>query len=139
MNVARESIVVNAPASRLYEQWLRFEDLPKFIRPILSVRRIDETHCSVTTELNGEERESTLEIMFQNPGHRLAWRIMSEGVGLGVVSFAPQLDGRTEVMLKLRSAFNPLLSSERAKEYLAEFKKLMELPNSSLQNPTGNS
>ena len=126
MNVAQESIVVNAPVAELYEQWLRFEDLPKFIKPIRNVCRIDDTHFSFTSGADGDKRVSCLEIMFQNPGRRIAWRIMSDGVGLGVVSFEPQPDGSTEVTLKLRSAFNPLLSSERATEYLGAFKALVE-------------
>src|ERR1700712_660291 len=93
VNVAHESIVVNAPAAEIYQQWLRFEDFPKFIKPMRDVRRIDDTHFSFTSGVDGAERESLLEIMFQNPGRRIAWRIMSEGIGLGVVSFAPQSDG----------------------------------------------
>jgi uncharacterized membrane protein len=126
MNVAQESIVVNAPAADLYERWLHFEDLPKFIKPMRDVRRVNDTHFTFTTGPKGENRENTLEIMFQNPGRRIAWRILSDGVGLGVVSFEPQSDGSTEVTLKLRSAFNPLLSSERATEYLGEFKRVVE-------------
>lgn len=123
MNVAQESILVNAPAAQLYECWLRFEDLPKFIKPMRDVRRVDDTHFTFNAGANGV---NSLEIMFQNPGRRIAWRVISDGVGLGVVSFEPQPDGSTEVTLKLRSAFNPLLSSERATEYLGEFKKLVE-------------
>jgi uncharacterized membrane protein len=124
--VAQESIVVNAPAAELYERWLRFEEFPKFIKPMRDVKRIDETHFSFTFGSNGDARESSLEIMFQSPGRRIAWRIMSDGVGLAVVSFEAQLDGSTEVTLKLRSAFNPLLSAPRATEYLTEFKRLAE-------------
>ena len=126
LNVARESIVVNAPAAEVYERWLRVEDFPKFIKPMGPVRRIDDTHFSFMVSDGKENRQSVLEIMHQNPARRIAWRIMSDGVGLGVVSFDPQSDGSTEVTLKLRSAFNPLLSTERATEYLSDFKSLVE-------------
>src|SRR5947209_8581030 len=120
IEVAQESIVINAPAAELYEHWLRVEEFPKFIKTIRDVRRIDDTHFSFTAGSDGEAHESTLEIMFRNPARRIAWRIMSDGIGLGVVSFEPQPDGSTEVTLKLRSAFNPLLSSHRATEYLSD-------------------
>lgn len=129
MNVAQESIIVNAPVAELYRRWLRFEDLPQFIKPLRNVQRIDDTHFSFTSGDEGVEHPNILEIMFRNPERRIAWRIVSEGVGLGVVSFEPQDDGSTEVTLKLRSAFNPLLSAERAAEYLREFKRVAECPN----------
>src|SRR4051812_12023723 len=126
MTVAQESIVINAPVAELYARWLCFEDLPQFIRPLRNVQRIDETHFSFTFGGNGTEERSVLEVMFRNPERRIAWRILSGGLGLGVVSFEPQSDGSTEVTLKLRSAFNPLLSGDRAAEYLSELKSLME-------------
>lgn len=52
--------------------------------------------------------------------------MISANVERVVVCLEPQADGGTEVTLKLRSAFNPLLSSERAAEYLADFKSLVE-------------
>ena len=126
VTVAHESIVVNAPADELYARWLRFEEFPKFIKPMREVKRIDETHFSFISGSNGDARESSLEIMFKSAGRRIAWRIISEGLGLAVVSFQAQLDGSTEVTLKLRSASNPLLSSARATEYLTEFKRIAE-------------
>lgn len=126
VNVAQESIVVNAPTAILYEQWLRFEELPKFIKPIRAVQRIDSTHFSFCTRAACAGHDGSLEIVFQKPGRRIAWRSISDGVGLGVVSFEPQPDGSTEVTLKLRSAFNPLLSAESATEYLSNFKRLIE-------------
>lgn len=123
MNVAQESIVVAAPITKVYEHWLRFEELPKFIKPLREVQRIDDTHFSFK---DGDEKQTIVEIIFRNPERRIAWRTISDGVGLGVVSFEPHRDGGTEITLKLRSAFNPFLSPERATEYLREFKKLIE-------------
>jgi len=128
MNVAKESIVVNRPVAELYRRWLRFEELPQFIKSIRNVQRIDDTHFSFMADDDGVEHHGILDVIFRNPERRIAWRIISDGVGLGVVSFEPQGSSATEVTLKLSSAFNPLLSVERAKEYLAEFKKLAEMP-----------
>ncbi len=126
MNVVRESLVVNAAVADVYGRWLRFEDLPQFIKPMRNVQRIDDTHFSFTTGTNGHAHHSTVEVMFRNRERRIAWRMISANIELGVVSFEPQADGATEVTLKLRSAFNPLLSSGSARQYLADFKSLVE-------------
>ena len=125
-NVAQASIVVNAPIAEAYQGWLRFEDLPKFIKPLRDVQRIDDTHFSFSAQDNGEEQEGVFEVMFRAPERRIAWRTIAKNVGLGVVSFEPRTAGSTEITLKLRSGFDPLLSAERAPEYLGAFKKWIE-------------
>jgi uncharacterized membrane protein len=128
MAVAHESIIVNAPVAEVYRRWLCFEELPKFIKPLRDVQRIDDTHFSFRAADGSEEQRSIVEVMFRNPERRIAWRTIADGVGLGVVSFEPHPGGGTEITLKLRSAFTPFLSPERATEYLREFKKLVEAP-----------
>jgi len=46
INAAQQFVVVKAPIARVYEQWSRIEDLPKFITAIRNVRRIDDAHFS---------------------------------------------------------------------------------------------
>jgi uncharacterized membrane protein len=126
VNAAEKSIIVNAPVAQVYEQWLRFEDLPKFIKPLGEVQRIDDTHFSFNTVRDGEERRGVVEVVRQIPERRIAWRTVTDGVGLGVVSFEPRSDNSTEIKLKVRSVFDPSISGERANEYLLNFKRLME-------------
>ncbi|PYJ60891.1 MAG: hypothetical protein DME74_09710, partial [Verrucomicrobia bacterium] len=57
MNAAQQCVVVKAPLERVYEQWARIEDLPKFIPPLREVRRIDDTHFSYTWHPNGDEQQ----------------------------------------------------------------------------------
>ncbi len=135
LNVVRETIVVNAPVADVYARWMRFEDLPQFIKPMRNVRRIDDTHFALTIGIEGHAHESTVEVMFRTPERRIAWRMTSVNVDLGVVSFDPQPDGATEVTLKLRSAFNPLLSAESARQYLADFKRVVEATRSDSPTP----
>ncbi len=56
MNAAQQFVVVKAPLERVYEQWSRIEDLPKFIPPLREVRRIDDTHFSYTWHPNGDDQ-----------------------------------------------------------------------------------
>jgi hypothetical protein len=66
MNAARQSVVVRAPVAKVYEQWSRFEDLPKFIKPLRRVERIDASHFSYTWHPNGEEEQGGLPHLASN-------------------------------------------------------------------------
>ena len=126
MNAAQQFVVVKAPLDRVYEQWSRIEDLPKFIPPLREVRRIDDTHFSYTWHPNGHEQQGFFHIVLQIPGRRIAWRTMSDGFMSGVVSFEPRSQEQTEVTLKIRSIFDPPSLSQRVEEYLRNFKQLVE-------------
>ena len=125
-NAARRSIVVNVPVERAYQQWARIEDLPKFITPLRNVQRIGDTQFSYTWHPDGEESEGTLHIVLQIPCRRIAWRMLSDPLMSGVVSFAQRSKQETEVTLKLRSLFDLPTLSLRLEEYLGNFKRLVE-------------
>jgi len=128
MNAAAKSIIVNAPVAEVYERWLRFEELPKFIKTLGNIERIDDTHFSFSNIRDGKEQRGVIEVMRQIPERRIAWRTIADGVGLGVVSFEPVSDTATEITLKLRSAFDPSISGQSADQYLLNFKQLLENP-----------
>ena len=126
INAARQRVVVKAPVDRVYGQWSRIEDLPRFITSLRNVRRIDDTHFSYTWHPNGEDQNGIFHIVLQIPGRRIAWRTMSNGFMSGVVSFEPRSQQETEVTLKIRSIFDPPSLSRRVEEYLGNFKRLVE-------------
>jgi uncharacterized membrane protein len=126
MNAAQQFVVVKAPLDRVYEQWSRIEDLPKFIPPLREVRRIDDTHFSYTWRPDGDDQQGVFHIVLQIPGRRIAWRTMCEGFMSGVVSFEPRSQEETEVTLKIRSIFDPPSLSHRVEAYLRNFKHLIE-------------
>jgi len=126
INAARQFVVVKAPVSRVYEQWSRVEDLPKFITPLRDIRRIDDTHFSYIWHPNGEDKQGIFHIVLQIPGRRIAWRTISNGFMSGVVSFEPRSERETEITLKIRSIFDPPNLSRRVEEYLHNFKRLIE-------------
>jgi uncharacterized membrane protein len=126
INAAQKAIVVKAAIDRVYEQWSRIEDMPRFITLLRNVRKIDEAHFSYTWCPNGEDRQGIFHIVLQIPGRRIAWRTISNGFMSGVVSFEPHSDQETEVTLKLRSIFDPPGLSRRVEEYLHNFKRLVE-------------
>lgn len=126
MNAARQSVVVEAPIGRVYEQWSRVEDLSRFITPLRNVRRMDETHFSYIWSPNGNAQQGIFHIVLQIPARRIAWRSMSNGFMSGVVSFEPRSDQETEITLKVRSLFDLPSLSRRVEEYLGNFKRLIE-------------
>ena len=118
MNAAEKSIVVNAPVAEVYERWLRFEELPKFIKSLGNVERIDDTHFSFSNIRDGKEQRGVIEVIRQIPERKIAWRTIGDGVGLGVVSFEPPPDPHTKITLKPRSLFDPPTPGRRADENL---------------------
>jgi uncharacterized membrane protein len=126
INAARQFIIVKAPIDRVYEQWSRVEELPRFIPPLRKVRRIDDTHFSYVWHPNGNDQQGIFHIVLQIPGRRIAWRSISNGFMSGVVSFEPRSDQETEVTLKIRSIFDPPSLARRLGEYLLNFKRLVE-------------
>ncbi|PYJ92985.1 MAG: hypothetical protein DME54_15110 [Verrucomicrobia bacterium] len=126
MNASQKTIVVDAPVGKVYEQWSRIEDLPKFITPLRDVRRIDDARFSYTWHPNGSDQQGVFHIVLQIPGRRIAWRTLSNGFMSGVVSFEPRSEQETEVTLKIRSIFDPPSLSRRVEEYLRNFKRLVE-------------
>ncbi len=125
MNAAQQFVVVKAPLERVYEQWSRIEDLPKFIPPLREVRRIDDTHFSYTWHPNGDDQRGIFHIVLQVPRRRIAWRTMSNGFMSGMVCFEPRSQNETEVTLKIRSVFDPPNLSRRLAEYLGNFTRLV--------------
>ena len=126
MNAAQQFVVVKAQLNRVYEEWSRIEDLPRFMTSLRQVRKIDDTHFSYVWRPNGEDKQGILQIVLQIPGRRIAWRSMSNGFMSGVVSFEPRSQEETEVTLKIRSIFDPPSLSQRMEEYLGNFKRLVE-------------
>jgi uncharacterized membrane protein len=126
MNAARQSVVVKAPVTEVYEQWSRVEDLPKFITPLRNVRRLDDAHFSYAWHPYGNEEQGVFQIVLRVPGRRIAWRSMSDGFMSGVVSFEPRSNQETEITLRIRSIFDPPRLSRRVEEYLDNFKRLVE-------------
>ena len=64
--------------------------------------------------------------MLQIPCRRIAWRIMSNPLMSGVVSFERRSKQETEVTLKIHSVCDPLNLSLRLEEYLGNFKRRVE-------------
>ena len=132
MSGAEGSILVKAPIGRVYRQWVRFEEFPKFMTAVKEVQKLDASHFFIAVAHNGTRYEGILEIMLRVPERRLAWRVLAgrspcDHLATGVVSFTSRSDPSTCVTLKVSSSFGGTRAvSRRVARYLQNFKRLVE-------------
>lgn len=126
VNADCQSIVVNAPVASLYQVCLRFEKLPLFITSVRKVERISDTRFSCSSDINGEEITSVVDIVMRVPDRRLAWQTVSDHFRVGVIFFDPVLGGATKVTVKVRSIVEPVLLTGSLSHYLRNFKRFVE-------------
>jgi uncharacterized membrane protein len=137
-----EVVTINAPADQLFRFWRNFEQLPRFMDHLVSVRQIDERRSHWVAKAPGRRTvEWDAEIINEIPGELIAWRTLggAEVVSAGSVRFMLAPGGRgTEVQVRLQ--YDPpagrigatvawLLGQEPSqviREDLRRFKQLME-------------
>jgi uncharacterized membrane protein len=97
-----ESIEVQAPVQRAYNQWTQFEEFPEFMEGVQFVEQVDDTHVHWIAEIRGETREWTTEITEQQPDKKVAWKtIEGEVKNDGVVSFEQIAGDQTRVTVQM--------------------------------------
>ena len=95
------SIDVNVPISTAYNQWTQFEEFPKFMGGVESVRQLDDKTLEWHANIAGNDETWTAEITEQEPDQRVAWRSTSGAPNNGTVSFARVDDDMTHVTLTM--------------------------------------
>jgi uncharacterized membrane protein len=135
MSRIEESIEVEVPVQTAYNQWTQFEEFPRFMEGIESVRQLDDTHLHWVAEVGGQREEWEAEITEQHPDHRVAWTATSGKGNAGVVTFHRLDDERTKVMVQLdwepegmKESIGAALGmdSRRVQGDLGRFKELIE-------------
>ncbi len=101
MGNLESSIDVNVPVSTAYNQWTQFEELPRFMGGVKSVRQLDDKTLDWTAEIAGQEKNWQAEITEQTPDQRIAWTSTSGARNAGAVTFHRIDDNTTRVMLQL--------------------------------------
>lgn len=130
-----DAVVVEAPVEVVYHQWTQFEEFPRFMTGVLSVRYLTDARLLWVAEIAGIHRQWETEILDQEPERRIAWAATQETVNSGVVTLKAAGDDRTEVHLELE--YVPGEEPEaigdhfdvvqnRAEKTLEQFKDLME-------------
>ena len=101
MAKVEQSIDVAVPVSTAYNQWTQFEEFPRFMEGVNSVRQLDDRTLEWTAEIAGDEETWTAEITEQEPDQRIAWHAIGGKTNAGVVTFHYIDDGQTRVMLQM--------------------------------------
>ncbi len=97
----QESILVDVPLSTAYDQWTQFEDFPRFMEGIESVKQLDDAHLYWCASIGGKKVEWSAEIIEQVPDHRIVWRSNSGSRNHGTVWFDRASDRQTRVTLEV--------------------------------------
>ena len=101
MSSIEKSIEVNVPARVAYNQWTQFEEFPRFMEGVETVRQLDDRHLQWRAEIGGKTLEWKAEISEQIPDKRIAWHSLEGARNAGVVTFHRLSDDKTRIMLQL--------------------------------------
>jgi uncharacterized membrane protein len=138
MTRIEESIVVEVPVSTAYNQWTQFEEFPRFMEGVDSVRQIDDTRLHWVAEIGGTREEWDAEIVEQQPDRKVAWRALDALDGhhnSGTVTFERLGDNQTRIDVVMEHQTEGLtetlgsalgMDSRRVKGDLERFKDLIE-------------
>lgn len=101
MSTITESVDVQVPVSRAYNQWTQFETFPSFMEAVEEVRQLDDTHTHWVTKIGGVTREFNATITEQHPDERVAWKADSGPNHAGVITFHRLDDNTTRVTAQM--------------------------------------
>ena len=105
MERIEKTVEVDCPVRTVYNQWTQFEDFPKFMAGVKSVRQIDDTHLRWEAEVWGKDEAWDAEITEQTPDTRISWRSTAGAQSAGTVRFESLGPDRT--LVRLAMAYEP--------------------------------
>lgn len=91
---------INVPVRTAYNQWTQFEEFPRFMEGVESVKQLDDTRLHWVASVGGERKEWNARITDQIPDQRIAWRSEGGEFTAGTVSFNPLGPAQTRVMVQ---------------------------------------
>lgn len=130
-----EHVDVQKPVDVVYNQYTQFEEFPRFMEDVESIRQLDPTHLHWVINVGGAKREFDTEITEQIPDKRIAWKSLDGPKQAGVVTFHRVNDDQTRVTLQV--SYDPEGATEhigdalgvtqnRARKDLQSFKQFLE-------------
>jgi uncharacterized membrane protein len=96
-----ESIDVKVPVRTAYNQWTQFEEFPRFMETVESVKQLDDTKLHWVADVAGKRKEWDARITEQIPDERVAWTSSSGARNAGVVTFHHLDDNKTRITLQM--------------------------------------
>jgi uncharacterized membrane protein len=116
METVEKSIEIDVPVRTAYNQWTQFEEFPRFMEGVESVKQLDDTHLHWVANVGGERKEWSARITEQIPDQRIAWRSDGGEFTAGEVEF--QLLGSTNTRVTVRLHYEPKGMTEKIGDML---------------------
>ena len=101
MSKIESSIDVDVPVRVAYDQWTQFEEFPRFMDAVESVKQVDDTHLRWVANIAGIKKEWDAEITQQERDQRVAWNSTSGADNAGAVDFHRVHDKKTRITLTM--------------------------------------
>lgn len=92
---------IAAPIDVVYERWTEFEDFPKFMHRVLSVKKEDRNKLSWEEKIWFSRRQWEGEITERRKNERIAWKTTKGTSHSGVVTFHKLDSNLTRVMVDM--------------------------------------
>src|SRR4028118_2188191 len=101
MSNVTEHVDVEVPVRTAYNQWTQFEEFPRFMEGVESVRQEGDAHTHWRANIAGKMVDWDADITEQTPDQRVSWRSTTGAYNAGTVSFQSQGVNQTNVTLRL--------------------------------------
>jgi uncharacterized membrane protein len=115
---------IAAPIDVVYERWTEFEDFPKFMHRVLSVKKEDRSKVSWEEKIWFSRRQWEGEITDRRKNERIAWKTTKGTSHTGVVTFHKLDSNLTRVMVDMD--FHPSGMIEKMASGLRFVKRAVE-------------
>jgi uncharacterized membrane protein len=117
MKRVERSIDVEVPVRTAYNQWTQFEEFPRFMEGVESVRQIDDSTVHWKAKVAGKQKEWDAHITEQTPEQVIAWEGFGDPDNLGRVLFEPN-DGGARTKVSVAVDYEPKGAVEKAGDAL---------------------
>jgi uncharacterized membrane protein len=101
MERIERSVDVEVPVEAAYHQWSQFEEFPRFMVGVESVKRLDPHRLHWVARIGEQRKEWIARITQMIPPQCIAWRTEGSNVNAGRVTFYPVEPHRTRIMVYL--------------------------------------
>lgn len=124
MSKVVKTIEVDVPVSTVFEEWTRFEALPRFMRGVVAVKRLDDRHLFWRAQVFGVEQVWELEITDIAPERMIAWTSCGGPRNRGALTLHPLSSFGTRVTVEMH--YDPQGFIEEVTDYFGVLSRWLE-------------
>lgn len=124
METIEKSMEINVPVRTAYNQWTQFEEFPRFMEGVESIKQLDDTTLQWVANVGGERKQWRARITEQIPDQHIAWRSEGGEFTSGAVSFQPLGPDKTRVTVRM--SYEPKGLTEKLGDMLGVVSRRVE-------------